>query len=272
MTVASEVITPSWIEQLAQDGVLVLPFAVIEGFQQSVAFRKRGEELVSVDIKSCGFMPMQGAFAIAQPLRTPLGSDQRLCMFSAPGQALPVEADTIATWLSEDGQDRPSGVTLTLGEFLNDFSPWVALHESQAKQPTMARVSLAALGDLAEQNIIPSLFGFDGEWKAMYSAAAIEPDGMGALTRPPGQPAPLIDMFNPGDKYNTTFELHVRILGSGTNAAQRVLEHIQAWEQAGRLTSFRWHIRAIPAGTEYQPTDGEFLVNKPWTKLIISYQ
>ena len=271
LTVASEVITPSWKDQLVQDGVLVLPFAVIEGFQRSVAFQKRGEELVSVDNKACGFMPLQGAFGIAQPLRTPLGSDPRLCVFSAPGTALPVEADTIAAWLSQEGQDLPSGVTLTLGDFLNDFSPWVALHESQAKQQTMARVTIAALGDLAEQNLIPSLFGFDGDMKAMYSAAAIEPDGMAALVRPPGQPAPLIDMFNPGNKYNTTFELHVRILGSGTNAAQHVLEYIQDWDQSGRPTSSGWHIRAIPAGTEYQPSNGEFLVDKPWTKLIISY-
>jgi protein-L-isoaspartate(D-aspartate) O-methyltransferase len=272
LTVASEVITPSWREQLAQDGRLVLPFALIEGFQQSVAFQKRGEELVSVDIKSCGFMPLQGAFAVAQPLRTPLGADPRLCLFSEPGKALPVEADIIATWLSQTGQDWPSGVTVTLGEFLNDFSPWVALHESQAKQQPFARASLAAMGELAEQNVIPSLFGFDGEWKAMYSAAAIEPDGMAALIRPPGQIAPLIDMFNPGDKYNTNFELYVRNLGSGTKAGQQVLEYVQAWEQAGRPTSFRWHIRAIPAETEYHTTNGEFLVNKPWTKLIISYQ
>lgn len=82
LTVASDVITPSWKEQLSPDGILVLPFAIVDGHQKSVAFEKRGNELVSVAINPCGFMPLQGTFALAQPVRTPLGSDPRLCLFS----------------------------------------------------------------------------------------------------------------------------------------------------------------------------------------------
>jgi len=78
-----------------------------------------------------------------------------------------------------------------------------------------------------------------------------------------------MDILHPED--NMPFELYVRNLGSGKNAAQRVLEYVQNWDQVGRLTSLRWHIRAIPAETEYHPTDDEFLVNKPWTNLIINY-
>lgn len=272
LTVASDVITASWREQLAPDGILVLPFAVIEGHQKSIAFQKRGEELVSGDIKHCGFMPLQGAFALAQPVRTPLGPDPSLCLFSAPGKELPVEADTIATWLSQDCQDWSTGVTVALPELINGFFPWVVLHESRAKQQNRVGGSLAAMGDLADQNIIPSLFGFDGEWKAMYSAVTVEADGMAALMRPPGQIAPLMDMFNPGDNHTATFELYVRNFGPSTNAAQHLLKYIQDWDQAGRPNSFKWHIRGIPAETEYHPTDGAFLVNKLWTKLIVSYQ
>jgi protein-L-isoaspartate(D-aspartate) O-methyltransferase len=272
LTVASDVITPSWKEQLAQDGVLVLPLAIVAGHQKSVAFQKRGEELVSVDIRPCGFMPLQGAFALAQPVRTPLGPDPRLCLFSEPGKELPVEADTIATWLSQESQDWASGVTVALHELLNDFSPWVDFHESRTKQQKRVGGSLAAMGDLADQDIIPSLFGFDGEWKTMYSAVMIEAEGVGALMRPPGQIAPLIDMLSPGDKHNTTFEVYVRKFGTGTHAAQRLLKYIQDWDQAGRPGSSQWHIRGIPAEMEYHLTDGEFLVNKPWTKLIVNYR
>jgi hypothetical protein len=104
----------------------------------------------------------------------------------------------------------------------------------------------------------------------MYSAVLIEQDGMAALMRPPGQIAPLADMFHPED--NVQFELYVRNFGPGTNAAQLLLEYVQHWDQAGKPTSLSWKIRAIPAEAEYNSTDGEFLVNKPWTKLIISYQ
>jgi len=121
LTVASDVITPHWKEQLAQDGILVLPFAVVGGFQRSVAFQKQGEELISVDIKPCGFMPLQGAFAPTQGVRTQIGPDPRLFLMSEPGKELPVAADTIATWLNQEGRDLPTGVTVALHELLNDF-------------------------------------------------------------------------------------------------------------------------------------------------------
>ena len=269
LTVASEVITPSWREQLAPGGILVLPFA-IAGPQLSVAFEKRGDELVSVDSRPCGFMPLQGAFAIVQPVQTQLGPDPRLFLLSEKGKELPVGADMLYTWLSEEIQDQGTGVTVTRYELEWGLASWLVLHESQGKKQRGLAVTLCANGDLADQNIIPSLVGNGGEWKAMYAFLMIEPDGMAALMRPPGQTAPLMDIMHPDD--NTPFELYVRNYGPGPNAAQRLLEFVQNWDRAGRLTSLQWHIRGIPAETEYQPADGEFLVNKPWTKLVIRYR
>lgn len=266
LTVASDVITTAWREQLAPGGILVLPFA-IAGAQLSVAFEKRGEELVSVSITGCGFMPLQGAFAPAQPVQTQLGSDPRLYMFSEKGKELPVGADTIFTWLSQDGTDQATEVNVTRYELEWGLLSWAGIQ----KPPTTGlAVTLCAMGDLADQNLIPSLVGNGGEWKAMYSVGLIEQDGMAALMRSPGQIAPLADMFHSED--NAQFELYVRNFGLGTNAGQCLLEYIQNWDQASRLTSLSWKIRAIPAETEYNSTDGEFLVNKPWTKLVISYQ
>ena len=270
LTVASDVITPSWREQLAPGGILVLPFAVIDGNQKSVAFQKQGEELVSLDSRPCGFMPMQGNFALVQGVQTQLGADPRLYLSSEPGRELPVDADTIAAWLGEEGQDWASGVTVTVHELL-DFFPWLSLQETQVEQRTRVGGSLAATGELADQDRIPSLFGFEGERKAMYSFVMIEADGMAALMRPPGQAVSLIDVLNPGDKFNITFELYVRNFGPDTNVGKTLLKYIRGWEQAGRPSALQWHIRAIPTETEYHPAKGEFLVEKPWTKLVISY-
>jgi protein-L-isoaspartate(D-aspartate) O-methyltransferase len=269
LTVGSDVITPAWREQLTPGGILVLPFAIV-GPQLSVAFEKRGGELVSIDSKPCVFMPIQGAFTPAQPVQTQLGPDSRLCMFSEKGKELPVGADTIFTWLSQEGKDRATGVTVTRYELEWGLSSWVGIQESQANQQTGLGATLCAKGDLADQNLIPSLAGVGGEWKAMYSGVIIESDGMAAMMRPPGQIAPLMDIMHPDD--NTPFELYVRNFGLGTNAGQCLLEYIQNWDQAGKPTSLSWKIRAIPVETEYHPTDGEFLVNKTFTKLIISYQ
>ena len=61
LTVASEVITPAWREQLVQGGRLVLPLEI--GGQVSAAFEKRGAELRSVSLAACQFMRLQGAWA-----------------------------------------------------------------------------------------------------------------------------------------------------------------------------------------------------------------
>jgi protein-L-isoaspartate(D-aspartate) O-methyltransferase len=268
LTVASDVITTAWREQLAQDGMLVLPFAIV-GPQISVAFEKRGDELVSVDIQPCGFMPLQGAFAPVQPAQIQLGPDPRLFLVSEPDQDLPVGADTIATWLSQTGKDMSTGVTLTRYELERGLFSWVAIQDSQANQQTNLKATLVAKGDLADQNLIPSLAGTRGEWKSMYSAVVIGPNGMAAMMRPPGQVAPLMDIMHPDD--NMPFELYVRNFGSSTDTAQLLQEYAQNWDRAGRPTSLNWKIRAIPAETEYSPKDGEFIMEKPWTKLIVSY-
>jgi len=106
LTVASDVIVPSWREQLAPDGRLVLPFE-IGGPQHSLALEKRGEELISVAISPCGFMPLQGAFAPSQPVRTQLGPDPRLFLLSDEGKELPVGADSISAWLSKEATIGP---------------------------------------------------------------------------------------------------------------------------------------------------------------------
>lgn len=269
LTVGSDVITPAWKEQLAEGGILVLPFA-IAGPQLSVAFEKRGEELVSIDSKTCGFMPLQGAFAFVLPVQTQLGPDPSLFLLSEKGKDLPVGADTLFAWLSQEGKTWATGVTVARHELEYGLSSWIGLHESQSKQPAGLTATLCARGDLAERNIIPSLVGIGGEWKAMYSGVSIEAEGMAAMMRPPGQTAPLIDVNRFDD--NTPFELYVRNFGPGTSAGEHLRREIQHWDRAGKPTSLGWQIRAIPAEMEYHPSDSEFLVNKPGLNLIISYQ
>jgi hypothetical protein len=104
----------------------------------------------------------------------------------------------------------------------------------------------------------------------MYSGVIVEPDGMAATMRPPGEAVPFSDVMHPED--NTPFELYLRSFGPGTKAGQHLLEYIRGWDRAGKPTSLNWHIRAIPAERDYHPADGEFLVEKPWTTLIVSYR
>jgi protein-L-isoaspartate(D-aspartate) O-methyltransferase len=63
LTVGAEDISPHWVEQLRENGTLVLPLWLRAGIQLSIAFRKEGSGLRSGSIVPCGFMRLQGAHA-----------------------------------------------------------------------------------------------------------------------------------------------------------------------------------------------------------------
>jgi hypothetical protein len=53
-------ISPHWVDQLAEGGILVLPLWLCPGLSLAVAFEKRGSILISRSLAMCGFMPLQG--------------------------------------------------------------------------------------------------------------------------------------------------------------------------------------------------------------------
>ena len=53
-------ISPHWVDQLAEGGVLVLPLWIGPGLTLAVAFEKRGDILLSRSLAICGFMPLRG--------------------------------------------------------------------------------------------------------------------------------------------------------------------------------------------------------------------
>ncbi len=53
-------LSPHWVEQVRDGGILVLPFWLRAGLQVSVALRKEKEDLRSVSVEPCGFMRLRG--------------------------------------------------------------------------------------------------------------------------------------------------------------------------------------------------------------------
>lgn len=60
VTAGSWDIPPAWLEQLADDGRIVVPLR-LKGATRSIAFDRDGEALVSRSYRLCGFVPFQGA-------------------------------------------------------------------------------------------------------------------------------------------------------------------------------------------------------------------
>ena len=58
VTAAAETIPEAWIDQLKDDGILVLPLGPHDGHQQIVRFRKRGNDVSREDLIGVRFVPL----------------------------------------------------------------------------------------------------------------------------------------------------------------------------------------------------------------------
>mgnify|MGYP000615062634 CR=1 FL=1 len=168
-----------------------------------------------------------------QTRRIQIGPDPDLCLSLAfdGERALPTSAGQFYAWLSEPGQEWATGVTATLPEIWHSFFPWASLQGAKGDERTDLRAGLSARGDLADQEIIPVLWGLGGEKKGIHTFVWIEADGAAAMMWPPGQRFSLVDANHSPDRL---FEVYVRQLGPGSGAAQRMVKRIQEWDRAGR--------------------------------------
>lgn len=57
-------LAPAWVDELAPDGVLVLPLWLHRGQQASVELHRYGRGLRSRSVEPCGFIPLRGAGAV----------------------------------------------------------------------------------------------------------------------------------------------------------------------------------------------------------------
>ncbi len=81
VTASAYDIAPTWVSQLRDGGLLIVPWGASNTQQRSIAFRRDGERLVMEAIHFCGFMPMRGVHE--QP-GTPGAVDWKGWLF--PGQ------------------------------------------------------------------------------------------------------------------------------------------------------------------------------------------
>lgn len=67
LTASAADLSPHWIEQLADGGLLLLPLWLSAGGQALVAFRKSGRRLVSATVRAGGFMGLRGPHGVSDP-------------------------------------------------------------------------------------------------------------------------------------------------------------------------------------------------------------
>jgi len=92
-------------------------------------------------------------------------------------------------------------------------------------------------------------------------------EGRGAcfLMRHPGEPLPAVEEVDP-----PRFELFVRSVGDDA-PTRRVLDRIATWEARGRPGADGLRIRAFPLDVAHDPSPGEIVVPKRWTRLVLDW-
>lgn len=234
-------IPPAWIEQLAPDGRMVLPLAVAA--QVSVALVREGEGLASVDTASCGFMTLRGAFADPDnPLD--LGPEPTLKLSKPPSG---VDAQQVYRWLTgpycdiafENENFKPRG----------GLTMWLALAEPGLN---------TLLGSGAAKRWVPPFSPEMPGWDQRLSSGLIEPGGMALWLRLPETDPPRYGLRVYGDQ--------------GEALAQRLIEHMRAWEAAGCPGGERIRVRVFPEEASVQPAPGEILVPKLWNQLLVRWE
>jgi protein-L-isoaspartate(D-aspartate) O-methyltransferase len=261
LTVGAADILPAWIEQLKPDGRMVLPLVITETAQQSIAFERNGEHLVSRSLYNCGFMMLRGAFASATLDWAPLGPDPGL--FVASSADHPVDAGQVYAWLMGPRRDWETGVELSLREVFFALGLWMTLNGVEGH-------SLVAQGEMVDRDIVPPLAGYGGAEKSVSTDVLLGDGGMAALMRPPGQSAPLAEEYDPS-VFEASFSLYVRQFGPDESLAQRLVERIRAWHAAGRPSTEGLRLRAYSKDVDYAPGEGEFLLERRWTRLVLDW-
>jgi protein-L-isoaspartate(D-aspartate) O-methyltransferase len=231
LTVAATDISPSWREQLAPDGRLLLPLQLGSILtQQVVLFAPADDHLASVSVRGGWFMMLRGAHAGAEA-RVALGPDSGLELRADGPPSL--DPDALGRLLAGPGRDSPIGVRAGVSEFWGGLLLWLGLHE-----PSLCEIVAYPESAVADAQ----------RWPLRHSSSSrsavglVEDGGLALLIGPTDAASDAVpmDRSEPSD-------LHVRGYGSADRVVRRLIDQVVAWDAAGRKSGEGLRICAYPA-------------------------
>ena len=266
ITAGAAEISPGWREQLKQGGRIVVPLSILPGGRQmSVCFELNGERLTSLSLILCGFMPLRGAFTgatAAEDRETPLGPDPGLLLHLKADDPREVDAEAVYKLLTGPSENLQTGVTVHGHELFAKFFLWSRLPRID-KDYRDFRCGLTALGELADGDIVPYIFGLAGKYRS--TSGLLKGGSMAVWARPPGQ--------TPPQEWSgeTPFELCVRSYGPDLSLAEALVERARSWDAAGRPPKIV-KICAYVIENDYTPSENEIVIDRRHTRFVIELE
>jgi protein-L-isoaspartate(D-aspartate) O-methyltransferase len=241
-------IAPAWLEQLADDGRLVLPLSV-RGVELSVGLRRADAGWHSTSACRCGFVRMLGAFAGPQAALRLEGREPMIGLV-ADGAAADVSAVRAA--LAGPVADLPTGLAVTDQSELGDLDLWLTLTEPQLDRLT---VLSPVTGWTTNQSLLPPLLPLGG-----LLGDATDPERLG------------IAALLPGTGTGQAVEVGMRGYGPGGEA---LAEHLAAralwWHELGRPGVSDLRLSVYPAGIEAEPAAGMLMLDRPSASIAVGW-
>ncbi|HLH46083.1 MAG TPA: hypothetical protein VKV25_02925, partial [Acidimicrobiales bacterium] len=233
LTVGAGDLLPAWVEQLDAGGRLLLPLR-LRGVQASIAFDTTDGRLRSTSVVGCSFMPLRGAMAGPDLVRSIGPRGEVEAELAAPR---PLDAPGVWTALAAPGAPLTTGVTVSREEAVEGAGPWVAISDPDA-------VTLLTRRAAGPARRLPTLTGVPARSAACRGLVAS--DGL-ALLEPAGSPP--------------AFELVARPYGpSGAVLGRRLAGHVRRWDQAGRPTLADLRVDAWVGGGRPGPPTGRLVL------------
>jgi protein-L-isoaspartate(D-aspartate) O-methyltransferase len=237
-------IAPAWLEQLADDGRLVLPLA-IRGIELSVALRRGAGGWQSTSACRCGFVRMLGAFANPQAVLRFSGQEPVVALV-ADGGAADVRA-VHAALLGPAVDVSADEYVIDEGE-LGDLDLWLTVTEPGLERLTMLS---PAEGGVRAAQLLP-LGGLVSN--------ATDPDKIGIAT--------LLPVTEPG--HSAT--VGVRGYGPGGPAlAEHLAGRVLSWAHLGRPGTAGVQLHVFPVGGPARPAAGMVILDRPSASIAVGW-
>jgi protein-L-isoaspartate(D-aspartate) O-methyltransferase len=240
VTVGVADVPPTWVEQLAPDGRIVVPLRM-RGLSRSVSLRPEGDHLVSVDHAMAGFVDVQGVGALRESLVLLHDEDVALRL----DEPRVVDADQLGQALLAPRTATWSGVRFGAQEPFDELFLWLATALDDFCLLSHARTPAARrLVDPASSIGTPTLVG---------------PDSFAYLT--------FRKIAPPSDEYE------FGVYGHGPAAprlADAMCDEIRSWSRS-RGASEHAHIAVYPAATPASQLPAGRVVRRRHTTIVITW-
>jgi protein-L-isoaspartate(D-aspartate) O-methyltransferase len=248
VTVGAWDIPPALREQLGPGGRLVIPLS-LGGPQRSIAFERVGDVLFADSIADCDFSTsLRGNFA-GPTTRLQIGARHDVWVwFDGDRQ---VDRARLSRRLSEVRRIHPTGHAARVGETFGGLYLWLALND-----PRFVQVGSSSTGE------IPYLLGLPG--KLSVTAGLLDTSGIATLGY--GEQPVATSLADP-----RRLPLSVCAFGDDVGLADRLIELVSAWNDTGRPGTEGLRVSAYPMEGTYYPAPGEFVIDKRWSRLVLSW-